>query len=103
MSSGFLGKREAGVKLILAAAITIPCSFILASMINSPDAKAACDIAAAEWEVSNANGEANRPSGRAHFAKQYNLYRQACPNGHKFVDESKIADAVKAGYIPAKN
>jgi hypothetical protein len=77
MTFGSLGERTPGAKLLIAAVIIIPCVFILASTINSPDAKAACDIAAAEWEVSNANGEANRPSGVAHFAKQYNVFRQA--------------------------
>jgi hypothetical protein len=103
MTFGSLGERTPGAKLLIAAVIIIPCVFILASTINSPDAKAACDIAAAEWEVSNANGEANRPSGVAHFAKQYNVFRQACPNGHKLVDESKISADVKAGYVPKKN
>lgn len=103
MTFGFFGEKAPGAKLLIAAVIIFPCAFTLASMINSPDAKAACDIAAAEWEVSNANGKANRPSGVTHFAKQYNVYRQACPNGHKLVDETNISAHVKAGNIPAKN
>jgi hypothetical protein len=103
MASGFFGEKAPGATLLIAAIIVIPCGFIVASMISSPDVTQACNIAAAKWEVGNANGEANRRSEATHFAKQYNVYRQACPNGHKLVDESRITANVKAGYIPSKN
>jgi hypothetical protein len=101
---GFFGETSPGAKLLIAAVIIIPCGVIVASMIKSPNVMTqACNIAAAEWEAGNANGQANRASDVTHFAKQYNVFRQACPNGHKLVDESKISADVKAGYIPAKN
>jgi hypothetical protein len=103
MPSGFFGEKSPGATLLIAAVIVIPCGVIVASMISSPDATQDCNIAAAKWEVGNANGEANRASRATHFAKQYNEYRQACPNGHKLVDEGKIPANVRAGYVPAKN
>lgn len=103
MPYGFFGEERPSAALLIAGLIVIPCAFVIASMINSPDAAAGCDIAAAKWSIDNINGEANRVSGSTNLAGQYKLYRTGCPNGYKFVDESKIAAVVKAGYSPVKN
>lgn len=103
MSAGFFSDEHPGAVLLIAALIIIPCTFVIARMIESPDAAAGCDIAAAQWSIDNFNSEANRATGPTYLAGKYSSYRTACPNGYKFVDERKIAAVVKAGYVPTKN
>lgn len=103
MLFGFFGERTPGVTLLISGITAIPCGVFIANMITSPDARAACDIAAANWEAGNRYSEANRVTGPTQLAEQYNVYRKACPSGYKHVDESRISADVKAGYSPAKN
>lgn len=102
MSSGLFTEVPKSLPMLLIAIVTIPCGLAVASMLKSDNDKVACDIAAAEWEMGNANGGAYRPSEAPYFAKQYKVFRTACPNGHIEVNEANIPAAVKAGYAPAK-
>ncbi|MFC5550325.1 hypothetical protein [Massilia aerilata] len=103
MSSGLFSEVPPGAALLFALVITFPTGLTVASMVKSYHEKVACDTAAAEWEAGNVNGAVYRPSDAAHFAKKYDAFRTACPNGHSSVDESRLPAAVKAGYVPAKN
>lgn len=103
MSSGLFTEVPPGAALLLAIVITIPCSLVVANMVTSYHHQAACDIAAAKWEAANQHGDASRANNTSHFAKQYIVFRTACPKGHMLVDDSKIPAAVRAGYVPEKN
>lgn len=102
MSSGLFSEVPPGAALLFALVVTIPCGLAVASVVKSHHEQVVCDTAAAEWEAGNVNGAVYRPSDAAYFAKRYNVFRTACPNGHISVDESRLPAAVKAGYVPAK-
>ena len=102
MSSGLFTEVPPGLALLFGLVVTVPCGLAVASMVKSHHDKVECDLAAAEWETSNVNGAVFRASEAPYFAKQYNVFRTACPNGNVLVDESRIPAAVKAGYVPAK-
>jgi hypothetical protein len=102
VASGSFTEVPPGATLLLAVIITVPCGIAGADMVKSHNDYVACQTAAAEWAAGNVDGAVYRPSNARYFAKQYNAFRTACPNGHFIVDDSKLPAAVRTGYVPAK-